>query len=269
MLENGSEHSIKYNVSIFDMIDVHCHLEQEDYNADRDLVIAECKKSMKFLITSCAHYNDLDLTLEVARKNKGFVFCCLGLHPEYIKDLDGEKKKEYIKQIEKHKKEISGIGEIGLDYYWIKESEWQEKQKEMFTEFLNLAKKLNLPVIVHSRDAMQDTIDILEKQGMKGKKVLMHLFGEKEMLTRVIDNGWSISIGPLILKNKETRKIARDCPIEKIMLETDSPWFGDGKRGTPLNVIKVCEKIAEIKKISKEEVERQTDLNAKEFFGIK
>jgi len=250
------------------MIDVHCHLEQKDYNEDRDSVIKECRKHMKALITSCAHYNDLELSVEIAKNHKGFVFLCLGLHPEFIKDLDKERTKQYIQEIIKNKSHIFAIGEIGLDYFWIKDHEWQEKQKEMFIEFISLAKKLNLPAIIHSRDAMNDTLDILEKQGMKGKKVLMHLFGAKEFLPRIIENGWSISIGPLILKNKEIRKIARDCPLKNIMLETDSPWFGDGKRGMPTNVIKVCEKIAEMKKLSKEAVEKQTDLNAKEFFKI-
>ena len=251
------------------MIDVHCHLEQEDYNDDRDEVVKECWKKMSALVTSCAHYNDLELTLEIAKKYKGFVFCCLGLHPEYIKDLDKGKKMAYIQAIEKNKDRISGIGEIGLDYFWIKDKEWQEKQKEMFIEFIELSKKLNLPVIIHSRDAMQDTIEILEQEGMQNRKVLLHLFGDKYYLKRVINNGWSVSIGPLVLKNKEIRKIARDAPLNRIMVETDSPWFGDGKRGTPLNAIKAAEKIAEIKKISLEEVEKQTDSNAKAFFNIK
>jgi len=251
------------------MIDAHCHMEQEDYDKDRDEVIGECQKNMKALITSCAHYDDLDRTLEIAHKHKGFVFCALGLHPEYIKDIDYDRKEEYIQKIIKNKDKIVAIGEIGLDYFWIKDAEWQEKEKEMFVEFIDLAKKLNLPIVIHSREAMQDTFDILEKEGMKGMKVLLHLFTDKSRLQRAIENGWSISIGPLILKNKDTRKIARDAPLNQIMLETDSPWFGDGKRGLPLNTIKVAEKIAEIKKISKEEVEKQTDLNAIKFFNLK
>ena len=251
------------------MIDVHCHLEQEDYNQDREEVIRELKKSLKAVITSCAHYNDLEKTMNIVKKYKGFVFCCLGLHPEYIKDLNDERKKDYIQQIINNKSKISAIGEIGLDYFWIKETEWQEKQKKMFIEFINLAKELDLPIVIHSRDAMNDTLNILEKEGMIGKKVMLHLFTDKDNLQRVITNKWSISIGPLIIKNKQLRKIARDCPLSQIMLETDSPWFGDGKRGLPTNTIKVCEKIAEIKKISKEEVERQTDENCLNFFELK
>lgn len=250
------------------MIDVHCHLEQKDYKEDLDKVIKECKKSMKALVMSCAHYEDLEYSLEIAKKYKGFVFLCLGLHPEFIKDLDEEKKTEYIHQIMKNKDKIIGIGEIGLDYFWIKDNEWQEKQKQMFIEFIHLAKKLNLPIIIHSRNAMQETIEILEKEGMKNKKVLLHLFGAKEFLPRILENGWSISIGPLIQKNKEIRKIARDAPLTSIMVETDSPWFGFGERGTPLNTFKAAEKIAEIKKLPIQEIEKQTDLNAKSFFNL-
>ena len=113
-------------------------------------------------------------------------------------------------------------------------------------------------------------LDILEEEGMKGKKVLMHLFNDKEFLQRVVKNGWFISIGPGIAKSKDIKKIARDAPLDRIMLETDSPWFGQEgqKYGTPLNVKVACEKIAEAKKINILEVEKQTDLNAISFFGL-
>ena len=250
------------------MIDVHCHLEQKNYNKDRDSVIEECRKKMNALITCCAHPSDFDLTLEICSKHSGFVYCVVGLHPEYIKDVTDDDKEKLIEKITENKSQISAIGEIGLDYHWIKEEKWREKQKEMFIDFLELAKKLDLPVVIHSRDAMQETLAILEKEGMKGKKVLLHLFNEKNLLDRVLKNGWSISIGPAILRSKDIRKIARDCPLGNMMLETDSPWFGFGKRGTPLNVIKAAEKIAETKKISLQEVEKQTDLNAKNFFSL-
>jgi len=251
------------------MIDVHCHLEQKNYNKDRDAVIEECRRKMKALVTCCAHPSDFDLTLKICSKYNGFVYCAVGLHPEFIKDLKEGEKEKLIEKIIENSCKISAIGEIGLDYHWIKEEEWREKQKGMFIEFLELAKKLDLPVVIHSRDAMQDTLSILEKQGMKGKKVLLHLFNEKNLLERVLKNSWSISIGPAILRSKDIRKIARDCPLGNLMLETDSPWFGFGKRGTPLNVIKAAEKIAEAKKISLQEVEKQTDLNAAKFFNLK
>jgi TatD DNase family protein len=250
------------------MIDVHCHLEQKDFSKDRDEVIKSCKQQLSAIITSCAHPQDFDLTLEIVKKHAGFVFCTIGLHPTYIKEVNEKEKNEAIGKIIDNKKSIVGIGEVGLDYYWIKEKELQEKQKEVFLEFIELAKRLELPLVIHTRDATADTIAILEDEGMQERKVLIHLFNEKSMLQRVIDNGWSISIGPGISRSKTIKKIARDCPLDRIMLETDSPWFGFGQRGTPLNVKIAAEKIAEVKKISVAEVERQTDLNAVRFFDL-
>ena len=250
------------------MIDVHCHLEQKNYNKDRDAVIEECRKKMKALVTCCAHTSDFDLTLEICAKYPDFVYCAVAIHPEYIKNFTDDAKEKFIEKIAKNSSKISAIGEIGLDYHWIKEEKWREKQKEMFIDFLNLAKRLDLPVVIHSRDAMAETLTILEKEGMKGKKVLLHLFNEKNLLDRVLKNNWSISIGPAIFRSKDIKKIARDCPLQNMMLETDSPWFGFGKRGVPLNVIKAAEEIAETKKITLQEVEKQTDLNAKNFFSL-
>lgn len=250
------------------MIDVHCHLEQEDYEKDRENVIAECKKKLKFVVTSCAHFSHLELTLQICKAHKDFVFCTIGLHPEYIKEISKKEKDLFMKKIMENRDFISGIGEVGLDYYWIKERDWREKQKELFLEFIQLAKKLDLPLIVHSRDAVADCIKILEANEMAGRKVLMHLMTDKDFLDRILRNGWFISVGPGILKSKASRKVARDCPLSNLLLETDSPWFGFGERGTPLNVFKVAEKIAEIKKIALEEVEKQTDLNATKFFGL-
>lgn len=253
------------------MIDCHCHLEQKDYNPDREKVIAECKQKLKAVVTCCAHPSDWNLTKEIAEKHKGFIYGIAGIHPEFIKEISEKEIEEFLKIIkqEAKAKTIVGIGETGLDFHWIKEEEWREKQKEMFRKFIALAKEFNLPLVVHSRDAVSECIEILEGEEMQNKKILMHLIGNKSFVKKVVENGWSISIGPGILKSKETGKIARDVPLQNLMLETDSPWFGFGQRGTPLNVFKAAEKIADIKKISVEEIEKQTDLNAKKFFGIK
>lgn len=253
------------------MIDCHCHLEQKEYNQVREQVIEQCKKEMKALITCAAHPRDIELTLKLVRENKNFIFCSIGIHPEYIKEIDDKEIDNVIKEIEKNKALIIAIGETGLDYYWVKEPELQEKQKTLFKKFIALAKKFNLPLVIHSRNATEDTIAILEEESMQHKKVLMHLFNDRKSLAKVIDNGWLISIGPGIMKSKDIRKIARDIPLNKILLETDSPWFAqeNQKYGTSLNVMVALEKIAEIKKLSPEEVEKQTDLNAIEFFNLK
>jgi TatD DNase family protein len=252
------------------MIDCHCHLEQKDYDKDREQVIEQCKQEIKFLVTSCAHPKDFDLTLDIARKHDNFVFAAIGIHPTYIKETNEQEIKETIEKIRKNKESIVAIGETGLDFHWIKEPEWREKQKVLFVKMIQLAKDLHLPLIIHSWDATTEVIEILEQQGMKGKKVLMHLLSNRKVISKVIENDWFVSIGPGIRKSKDIRKIARDVPIHKILLETDSPWFAqEGQtRGLPLNVKIPAEKIAEIKKLPVKVVEKQTDLNAIVFFNL-
>lgn len=254
------------------MIDVHAHLESEDYSKDRQEVIDVCRKKLKAIVTCCADPKDWKRTKEIITKNKGFVFATAGIHPEFIGRIQAEETDAFFDVIRKEAKEgnIIGIGEVGLDNHWIKEPVLRDRQKGLFIKFISLAKELNLPLIVHSRDAFPETVVLLEQHGMQNRKVLLHLFGDRNLLDRVANNSWLISIGPGIMKSKTTRKIARDISLKNLLLETDSPWFGFAeKRGTPLNVFKAAEKIAEIKKISVEEVENQTDLNAIEFYGLK
>ena len=254
------------------MIDSHCHLEQKELYNRLEKLIPKWKQELKHIISSCAHPQDLDKTLEIYEKYHPFVKIFIGLHPEFIKELKEEDVERVIGFIKEHKDDISAIGEIGLDYHWIKEPEWQQKQKTLFKRFIELSKQLNLPLIIHSWDSTQDAIDILEQHGMKGKKVLMHLLQDKSVISKIIENNWYISIGPSITKSKTIKKIARDIPLNRILLETDSPWFKQEEQGQefgePINVKIACEKIAEIKKISVQEVENQTDENAGEFFRL-
>jgi len=249
------------------MIDVHCHLEQKDYEKDRDEVIEKCKEKLKAVITCCCHPDDFDLTMELVEKYKNFVFATVSIHPEYIKGIEHLKVDEFFKKIEENKEKIVGIGETGLDFI-IEEVELREKQKELFKRFIDLAKGLNLPLVIHARKAFSETIEILEKYG--AKRVLMHFFTAKELLPKIIKNNWSISVNTTLLNSKKIKKIVRDLPIEKIMTETDSPWLGlNGKRNDPTSVKVVVEKIAEIKKVNFEEVDKITTQNAIEFFNLR
>jgi TatD DNase family protein len=247
------------------MIDVHCHLEQKDYGKDRDEVIKRCKRELKAVITCCCHPDDFDLTMEMVKRYENFVFATVSIHPEYIKEIENLKVNEFLKKIEENKEKIVGIGETGLDFI-IEEPEWREKQKELFLKFIDLAKNLNLPLVIHARKAFAETVEILEK--CQAKKVLMHFFTAKELLPKIIKNGWSISVNTALLKSKNIKKIVRDIPLEKIMLETDSPWLGEGKRNEPLSVKIVAEEIAKIKKVELEKVDKITDENAKKFFDL-
>lgn len=256
------------------MIDAHCHLEQRDYNLDLDKVIEKCRKAgLKAIVTSCAHPEDLEKTMAIVSKYSD-IFATIGLHPEYIKELKPGDKKKTIDFIRKNKDKIVGVGEVGLDFFWVKEDSWRRKQAELFREFITLGKTLNKPLVIHSRDAFEETIQILEEE--KTKNVLMHMFGANQLVKRVVENGWMISINTILLKSKKHKKIARDIPLENLLLETDAPWLapkalleGDKKaRNDPTSIKIVAQKIAEIKKISFEDIWKTCGKNAVEFFKL-
>jgi len=249
------------------MIDVHCHLEQKDYEKDRDEVIEKCKKELKAVITSCCHPDDFDLTMDLVEKYKNFVFATVAIHPEFIKEISEKEIDEFLKKIKENREKIVGIGETGLDFI-IEESEWRQKQKELFLKFINLAKDLNLPLVIHARKAFGETIEILEK--CKAKRVLIHFFTAKELLPKIIKNDWSISVNTTLLNSKKIKKIVKDLSVEKIMTETDSPWLGlEGKRNDPTSIKLVIQEIAKIKKMNFEEIDKITTKNAIEFFNLK
>jgi len=264
------------------MIDTHCHLEQTDYNMDRHAVVERCRKVLDAVITSCAHPKDFDLTMQLVESYPNFIHAATGIHPEYLKDVSEKQKDAYFDLIRKNKSGIVAIGECGTDYWWIKENSWREKQRELFVEMIDLAKDLRMPLVIHARDgpdaanAVEDAVEILEQHG--ADRVQMHMFTSRQLLPRVLDNGWMVSVNTLLLRSKGLRKIVRDCPLGQLMLETDAPWLAvdedgtirkpDEKRNEPTAVSLVAKNIAEIKKLTLRQVDTITTENAKRFFKI-
>jgi TatD DNase family protein len=255
------------------MIDVHCHLEQPPYDSIREEVIEKCKKELMAVITSCAHTKDFDKTLKIVKENNGFVFASFGIHPEYIKEVSEKEIAEFIDKVRKNRDSIVAIGEIGLDYKWVVEPEWREKQKELFVRLIMLAKELGKPIVVHSRDSYEETIEIMEKEGVK--EADMHMFGDHHMTQRVIDNGWFISMNNIILRSKNHKKIVKDCPMDRLMLETDAPWLsprrlteGVDDINDPTTIRTVAEKVAEVKSLSFDDIWKRCGENAIKFFKL-
>ena len=120
------------------MIDTHCHLEQSDYSKDRDVVIERCKHQLQAVVISCSNFKHFNTTLQLVRQHKGFVFAATSVHPQYVKEIDEKELRKYFEMIRSNKENIVAIGETGLDYNWIKETEWQEKQKRLFVSLIRL-----------------------------------------------------------------------------------------------------------------------------------
>lgn len=247
------------------MIDTHAHIYKEYYD-DIDELINEMKdKNIIHVINASTNYENALEIINQYKKYDGFILPAIGIHPEEIYNYDLNKIEELIKN-----NKIYAIGEIGLDYYWVKDN--KEEQKELFIKQIKLAQKYNLPVIVHTRDSIQDCFDILKENRVKG---VIHCFsGSLEMAKEFIKLGYKLGIGGVLtFKNSNLYKVIEEIDLKNIVLETDSPYLSPepyrGKKNNPSNVYYVAKRIAEIKNIEVNEVIDITTKNAKELFDIK
>ena len=247
-------------------IDTHCHLSKKDYE-DISKVIEDNRNAnvLRIIISGCTR-EDLDETIEII-SNYPDVYATIGYHPE---EADNIEKQDLIKLEELLTQEkIVGIGEIGLDYHY--SSENKEKQQQLFEYQLSLAEKYSLPVVIHTRDATNDTINILKKHNVKG---IIHCFsGSLEIAREYISLGYKLGIGGVItFKNSKLPVVLESLPIESILLETDSPYLAPepvrGSKNESSNIPYIAEKIADIKKLSTEEVEKITTNNAIALFDL-
>jgi TatD DNase family protein len=231
-----------------------------------DAKIENAKKSgLKAVINSAIEPHQFTFANQLAETHARFIFTTLGFAPQRIKQIPFDESIKAIYQ----SSSIVGIGEVGLDYHWIPETHWRIKQQAIFKQFIELANTLEKPLIIHSRKAESDCIDILER--FAKVPVLMHCFaGNMSETTRVIDLGWMISIPTAVVNRKKHRKIARKAPLEHIVVETDSPFLSPipRKRNEPANIRYAIEELAKLKDSSVEEVDQITTQNAKKFFNI-
>lgn len=253
-----------------ELFDTHSHYNDEKFENDREKII---KETYEFGITKfvCAGYNvkSSEMALELAKKYE-FIYSICGISPNDLEDYNIQNINK-IKELAKDKKNVA-IGEIGLDYYLNKEN--KELQKTAFIDQIKLANELNLPIVIHSRDAVQDTIDLL-KENKVNKKGIFHCTQlNKFLVEEALKLEFYISFaGPITFKNsKNAEEIIKLVPNNKILIETDSPYLAPepvrGTRNDSRNVKYIAEKIAQIKQISVEEVAKITYENAKRIFGI-
>ena len=257
-----------------EFFDSHSHYNDEKFDEIREQIIEDTYKSgvTKFI---CAGYNvqSSKKAIEISQKHE-FIYSICGISPNDIPQSEEElwKTIDEISKIVQQNKKIVAIGEIGLDYYWNKEN--KELQKKAFIKQIELANKLELPIVIHSRDASVDTIDII-KNNIVNKRGIFHCCQlNQEMVKQAINLGYYISFaGPITFKNSKNAKEVVDLvPMDKILIETDSPYLSPepnrGKRNDSRNVKYVAEKIAEFKNMSLEEVARITYENAMRIFEI-
>ena len=247
--------------------DTHCHLSKEDFD-DIDLVIKDAKdKGINKLIISGCEKRNIDEAIEIANRHEN-VYLALGFHPEEANNITEEDLTEFKNKIKENNK-IVAIGEIGLDYHYVKDN--KNKQKELFRKMIGIARDNKLPIVVHTRDAFQDTYDILKEEKVEG---VIHCFsGNLDNAKMYTDLGLYLGIGGVLtFKNTNLKETIKEIPLEKILLETDSPYLApEPKRGTknePKNVYYVAMELSKIKNISMEELSQITEENVKRIFNI-
>jgi TatD DNase family protein len=261
------------------LVDVHCHLNQSSFKANINEVIERAKEAgVKAIIVSGTNPEANKQVLEMIKIDP-IIKVSFGLHPIDALGLsEGETgiprvegkidlEKEF-KFIEDHKDKIIAIGEIGLDYHWDKEH--HEEQQEVFRKTLQLAIKLNKPVIIHTWAGEEDCINILEEEVQDKVPVILHCFGgRKSLVTRAIELGYYFSVPPSTVRTGNFNTLIRKVPIEQLLTETDAPWQSPikGELNEPAYVLKTIEKIAEIKEISIEEAADSIWANYEKVFS--
>lgn len=251
------------------IFDSHAHYNDDAFEEDVvELLSSMEDNNVSYIMNACSGLHEMDKIMDLCSKFSG-VYGSVGIHPENACKWDGEIQKA-ITNYARHDK-IRAIGEIGLDYYW--DSVPRDIQKECFDMQMSLAEELQMPVIIHDREAHKDSLDIASLH--KGLNGVFHCFsGSREMASQVLDLGYYIAFGgSLTFKNNiKTVEVAKYVPLDRIVVETDCPYLTPvpyrGKRNSSLYIHYVIEKIAQIKDISPKEVEDATCRNAMALYNI-
>ena len=256
----------------FHMIfDTHAHYDDEQFDIDRDSLLLSMKENgIGTIVNIGANLASSKTTLELAHKYD-FIYGAVGVHPSDSAELSDDNF-DRIRQMCADEKCVA-IGEIGLDYYWPEPD--HEIQKKWFVRQLDLAREVKLPVVIHSRDAAADTVQILKDNNAGDIGGVVHCFSySKEVATLCVKMGFYIGVGGVLtFKNgKKMKEVVSEIPIEKIIIETDCPYLAPepnrGKRNSSLNLPYVVKAMAEIKGISEEEVIDITERNARDMYRL-
>lgn len=253
------------------LIDSHAHLEMKEFDSDREEVIRRAGSEGIDLIVTVGTNLKLSRKAVTLAEQYENIYATVGVHPHDVAKADN-KTLDALKELVQTRGKIVAYGEIGLDYF--RNISSQEKQLESFGLQLELAKELNLPVVIHDREAHRQSLEMVKASGVR--RGVFHCFsGDYEMAKKCLDLGFYISIPGVVTfdKAQTVQDVAGRVPLSFLLLETDAPYLTPvphrGKRNEPSFIVHTAKKVAQIRKMSWEEVARETSMNAMSLFGIK
>lgn len=254
------------------IIDTHAHYDDDRFDDDREELLLSMKDNgIGLIVNSGASMEGVRQTVAFTEKYD-FIYGTVGIHPNEVEALETENGYEELKKA-LLKEKIVAVGEIGLDYYWDEPD--RDIQKKHFIRQLELAKEVKKPVVIHSRDAAADTLEIMKNENAEELGGIIHCFSYGvDMAREYLNMGFYLGIGGVVtFKNsKKLKEVVEYMPLDRIVLETDSPYLSPepnrGKRNSSLNLPYVVEKIAELKRITPEQVIEATCKNACDVYGI-
>jgi TatD DNase family protein len=250
-----------------EVIDSHCHLDFKQFNKDRDAVMQIARDyGVVRMINSGVDFSTNQKSLELA-KTHDFIFATLGLSPNSLGVLSDADLNRLLEQIRENSSCAVGIGEAGLDYYHCKEQAQRDRQAQVFRRVIDLADSLCLPLVIHSRDAEQQALDMVKHLD----KVVFHCYsGSLGTMKEAVDRGFYISLATNLCRSAHHQILARNVPLDHLLVETDSPFLSPrGGRNEPAFVQDSVRLIAKIRGIKPQEIARLTSENTRRIYGIR
>ncbi len=248
------------------LADTHAHICDPDFDTDRAAILRRAGDAGIGPVLAMAEtLEDARRNLELADEYSGSVLPCAGLYPTHLDDEDADAMVAFIRE---HRQRLVAIGEVGLDFWVVKEADQRERQRAIFRRFIDLANELDLPLSIHSRSAGRHAVaELLERDA---QRVILHAFdGKAAKALPAVEAGYYFSIPPSIVRSHQKQKLVRRLPLSCLLLESDSPVLGPDpkQRNEPANAVIALEAIANLKGVAMEEVAEAVAYNTRELFG--
>lgn len=254
------------------MIDTHCHIDFPEYDKDRDEVIKRAKNTLDAIVLSGTNFEANKGAITYSESNPNFIYPSLGFHPVTSQNATLEERTAVQEHIIENKDKISAIGEVGMDFFFVKDKAIRNKQREVFLSFVEIANEYKIPLLIHARDADKKALNIvLDYDNIP--EVIFHCYsGSLKTAQRIMEHdNYHMSFSTMVCWSKQHQDLASEIPIDYMLTETNSPYLAMTKeeRNEPANVKLAIEKIAELQNIDVNTVDEVTTKNAKKVFGMK